>query len=623
MAILLGLWIFWSALFVATGWLASEFGVLSRITYAVVCAIGIICTAAFLVAVRMRWRLPRARFYKWLPLSFLLLACLALIGGVVHPPNNYDALSYRLPRLLRWLAAGKWHWIVTYDQRMNYMGANAEWLDAPLMVLTQSDRLLFVVNFIPFLFLPSLVFSVYRMLGVAGRVAYYWMWVLPAGYCFALQAASLGNDSISGILILASVYFALLSRKRNQIICVALGIIALALATGIKASNLPLGLPCVLALAPSYQFLFKRKLAALSIVAVSILISFAPIAILNYFHTGSWIGAAETHDKLRAGTPLAGFIGNSLHLGAQMAQPPILPHAQFLSTKIPLVLPKRILAMVHANYADFHPSLKELPQEEGAGLGLGISLLVLVIVIGMMTHRNRSRSSQSRRFGPLIVTAVWLAFFVYMCKVASSGTARLLAPYYPLMLPAFLFHSVNDYLTRQRWWQILVGGCVAGTLIAVLLTPSRPLFPSQRLFAALKKKSELQPSLSRATDVYTVYAQRNDVLGVLRDCLPSDVREVGFLGEQDDSDYSMFRPWGSRQVDLLTGTASWQKETEGLSWIVGKSRLLPERYGKSLDQISAEAGGRVIKRQFIVLKITQGPEEWFVMRLENHKMRSF
>jgi hypothetical protein len=85
----------------------------------------------------------------------------------------------------------------------------------------------------------------------------------------------------------------------------------------------------------------------------------------------------------------------------------------------------------------------------------------------------------------------------------------------------------------------------------------------------------------------------------------------------------MFRPWGSRQVDLLTGTASWQKETEGLSWIVGKSRLLPERYGKSLDQISAEAGGRVIKRQFIVLKITQGPEEWFVMRLENHKMRSF
>ena len=71
---------------------------------------------------------------------------------------------------------------------MNDRACGIEWLTAPLLLFTRCDRALFLLNFIPFLLLPGLVFSVFRRLGVRARVAWHWMWLLPTGYIFLLQA---------------------------------------------------------------------------------------------------------------------------------------------------------------------------------------------------------------------------------------------------------------------------------------------------------------------------------------------------------------------------------------------------------------------------------------------------
>lgn len=57
---------------------------------------------------------------SWLPLLFISIAFLALVGGTLYPPSNYDALSYRLPRILHWLDLGHWHWIDSPNTRQNY-----------------------------------------------------------------------------------------------------------------------------------------------------------------------------------------------------------------------------------------------------------------------------------------------------------------------------------------------------------------------------------------------------------------------------------------------------------------------------------------------------------------------
>src|SRR5206468_2092857 len=127
-------WIIASAGCTLLGWVLSAIGQLHALGYlAGTSVVGIAVVAS------VRWstrsaapgatkRSPSAmwhplrlrRFRRGLPLLYLILLVLALVGGALYPPNNYDALTYRVPRVLHWLAAGHWLWIPTPNMRMNY-----------------------------------------------------------------------------------------------------------------------------------------------------------------------------------------------------------------------------------------------------------------------------------------------------------------------------------------------------------------------------------------------------------------------------------------------------------------------------------------------------------------------
>jgi hypothetical protein len=77
------------------------------------------------------------------PLLLLLYAALALLGGALYAPANVDALTYRLPRVLYWLAEQRWHWIATNDPRMNISPSGFEWLMAPVVASREATGLSF------------------------------------------------------------------------------------------------------------------------------------------------------------------------------------------------------------------------------------------------------------------------------------------------------------------------------------------------------------------------------------------------------------------------------------------------------------------------------------------------
>src|SRR5687768_8671562 len=107
------IWITISTCLVAGGWILSALGQLNELGYAAVLAL----TAALCWRLHLRGskRRPLAsrlrRFRRPLPLLFLVLAGCALLGGLLYAPANWDALSYRVPRVLNWLTAERWHWI--------------------------------------------------------------------------------------------------------------------------------------------------------------------------------------------------------------------------------------------------------------------------------------------------------------------------------------------------------------------------------------------------------------------------------------------------------------------------------------------------------------------------------
>src|SRR3984957_19098784 len=212
---LVAIWIWLCVYLNCAGWGLSAIHQLNACGYAVVLLVG---AAAFFIwgqkfsgrlFPHILWLKLRRRFRRPFPLAFLILAAMAFLGGAIYAPNNFDGLTYRIPRILHWLPAGQWHWIHTPDARMNTRACGFEWLSAPLIELTNTDRWLFLINIASFLLLPGLVFSVFTKLGVRRRVAWHWMWIVPTGYCFLLQAGSIGNDLFGAPFALAAVDFAL------------------------------------------------------------------------------------------------------------------------------------------------------------------------------------------------------------------------------------------------------------------------------------------------------------------------------------------------------------------------------------------------------------------------------
>ena len=65
--------------------------------------------------------------------------------------------------------------------------------------------------------MPGLVFTAFRGLGVSGRSAWRWMWLLPSGYCFALQCSGLENDGYTVNYLLAAVVFAVAGHHTRRL----------------------------------------------------------------------------------------------------------------------------------------------------------------------------------------------------------------------------------------------------------------------------------------------------------------------------------------------------------------------------------------------------------------------
>lgn len=568
-----------------------------------------------------RCRKLARRFRRLFPFAFLLLALLVIAGGVWHAPNNYDAQSYRLPRLLHWLAADQWHWIHTSSPRENGWACGFEWLAAPLVVFTKSDRWLFLINAFSFLLLPGLVFRALRLLNIGARVAWHWMWLLPSGYGFVLQAGSLGNDLFAVVYALAAVDLALQARRSDRVADAWLSLLAAALLTGGKLSNAPLLLPWLVAFGPSLRLLTGRPLSSAAVLAVALLVSFAPIALMNLKFCGRWTGPAVAHCQLKPADVAVGVTGNGLQLAVQNLTPPVFPFAAVWNKVAPASLPTSHRSRLDACFDKDLMRVSELQSEESAGLGFGLCVLLAASCVAARGSRRHARQA---------TTAHWIAWssvaalLAYMGSAAMTAAARLLIPYYPLLVAAAL--SVGDHrrLVRQRWWQRATIGVFGLAVIAVVLTPARPLWPAQSWLAALAETHPGNRWLARAQTVYAVYAERGDALAPLRALLPADAAIVGLVTAGDDPEVSLWRPFGSRQVvHLLPDDTPEELRSRGVRNVVISQNALAQLPERTIEQWLVRYHGELAGTVTLTLKVSRGPERWFWVRLMTAAHRAF
>lgn len=621
MPALVMLWIWFCAYLNCAGWALSVIHQLNAGGYVV--ALVLWFAALFIwrrqtsvpMLPQFRWQKFRRRFQKSLPLAFLIVAALSFLGGAIYAPDNYDALTYRLPRILNWLAAGHWTWISTADQRLNYSTTAWEWLAAPFFALLRSDRGLFLINALGFLLMPGMLYSIFRQSGVAHKVAWSWMWILPPAYGYATQAGSAGNDFTGALFALASVYFGLRARRSGNVRDVWLAGLAAALMTGAKLSNLPLLLPCLVAVWPALMRLRKRLAASFAVACVAVVISATPTLALNQINTGSWNGDPQNLGQMEVKNPGAAFLGNGILLSQQSFMPPILPAAHkvdaWLNEKMPASW-RQTLEEEFPRY--FLNHLNELPQEETAGLGLGVTLLLLVALAAAIGGSARKRSLPKMS---AIGLAAWISILFFMLKMGSEATARLLLPYYPLVIIPILLQPVQKNLQRRHVWNFFAFAAALSVLPAIIFSPSRPLFPAVRFSERLAERHPGSALAQRLAAVYSTYARRNDSLAPLRDQLPDDTEKIGFAAGTDDTDYSLWRPFGKRQAVCLRSEGENSPDIpDGVEWIVVKQKTWREFSNLSLDDWAARHHAKIVLTVSITTVVAWGDETWCLLRVQ-------
>jgi hypothetical protein len=591
------LWIYFSAWASASGWLLSKIHLLNRVGY----------VFALLVGSLLFWLMNRKQIFRGIRLSgfrnrlrrplpalFLGVSAFSFLGGSLYAPNNYDFLTYRFPRILHWASENQWHWIHTMDPRLNYSATGFEWLMMPLFVFFHTDRLFFLINFLSFCFMPGLVFSLFRNLGISGKNSWIWMWLLPSGYCYALQAGSVANDSFSTTYILAAILFSLKARKENNIHYFWISFLAICLFTGTKLSNLPLVLPWLLLSWPTLNQAVKYPWRLIAIVCFGFLISIAPVLILNQIHAGSWTGNRDVNEMLRV-QPLAGVIGNVLQLITGNLLPPLFPWASVWNRSLPE------FTALHRGFPRFSLQAGEIQIEEIAGIGMGVTLFFLLSIL----FAKSSRKSLPLNL-KLFLASIFVSILLFMAALGSESFPRLFAPYYAIVIAAMIL-LVNPKVSAK--WSRLALLAALSSLIPLILSPSRPLWPALSTIKMLQENYADNPRLQRAFEVYSVYRNRSDSLAPLRGAIPEHTMQVGFLSSGDDPESPLWIPFSSRRViDLIPDDHPCES---GVSIIVINENALPS----GLQNWMSRNSGNVLAEELVITKVSVGAENWAIVQL--------
>ena len=577
------------------GWGLSSFQALNAWGYAAVVTAGLLLLLFWrqtvvptgLLAYHESRILRRIR--RPLPLAFLILTGMMLLGGVLYAPNSSASLTYHVPRILHWLAAGQWHWIPSADPQLNTRVCGLAWVSVPLIVFTHSDRLLFLINIVSFLLLPGLVFSVFTRLGVRPRVAWHWMWIVPTGSCFLLQAGGSGNQLFGAPLVLAALDFALRARASHRARDFFGSLLAVALMTSAGLCNLPLLLVWGVAMLPNWRLVFRwpGRLALVCVVAVGC--SFLPTAALNQHYVADWTGGKSGGENV-PGNPSVRLAASVLRVTLQNLVPPM---------RFPLA---------------------EMPIGEPAGLGFGISLLLLLSVVGGLIHAG-FRFSRGQFASPLAAWQTslrWLPLLALLAWLSLSGPSPftgILAPYYALLLPVCLAGPAQNWVVTRCWWRTAVKVVFLMAALLLVVSPARPLFPALTLTSALRAHYPESRVLARADTIYTLYRQRGDAFAPALAELPPGLKILGLL-TPDAPETSLWRPFGRRQIlPVRPEATAADLKSQGIAYVLLDSRPMPGWFPEAPPAWVDRQHATIVKKIPLTLRAAEGPVDWWLVKL--------
>lgn len=433
----------------------------------------------------------RARRYDWarrrrqdpfafrqFPLPGVVLAVFVvvpLVIGVASAPNNWDGLSYHLPRVERWVEQGHLGLWATPVDRQLFMAPWAGYAMLHLRLLTGGDQFAFLPSWLAFVGCILLVIQVARQLGATPEQALFGGLLMATAPVAVLHASSVQTDLITAFWVLCTAALAIdvwlqpeHGRDRGTSLALAA---AVALAVASKAT-------AVLAVAPW-----------LALYAVAVLRQGGLHRLGFPLLAGVVLGAALAGPALLRNLALFGRLTGPDWVGRVTLLQPFTPNGAAANVLANIAVHGGTLSeswnegiargfawfirtVVRADPASLFPftdgfQVTGFSAHESAA---GVPLLLVALATAVLTLMIRGDAADRERVTPVILAGLG-AFFLHAALVRwQPFGARL-----QLGSLVWVAAVVPVILTQRRMRLALSGVAVALALPALLAGQPRPL----------------------------------------------------------------------------------------------------------------------------------------------------
>ena len=403
---------------------------------------------------RDAWR-RRRRAESALVAGILLVLALDLVLALGTLPLNYDAQTYRLSRVALWLQEGSIAHFATDDERLNYVGQNADLVVLWLVSFFPRDYpLVHLPQYLAAWLACGAVYELGALLGWRRR------WRLAAAATLlgipsvGIQAFTAQSDLFTAATLGAGTVFALAALRRGRTIDWALAGVGAGLALGAKGTVFYFG-PGLLVLFAVWGRLARcpwraaLRGAALAVVPVVVLSGFNFWQnFRTYGHPLASPGAIEgVHGPGRQ--PGSKTWLNWKRLAWQLLEPgsnPFVPEA----LRAPLY--ERLsanLTAVSGGSLRWRRTLERLegrPDEDHASFGLVATLAIFAGGLAALARSHGERRGEALAAAAMCGAVV--AFFVFFCSLSTMNEHQF--RYFALVAPLGAVVAVAGF-AGARW----------------------------------------------------------------------------------------------------------------------------------------------------------------------------
>ncbi len=422
------------------------------------------------------------------------LLIIIITQGILYPPNNWDSLTYHLPRVIHWFENNTLQNYATPITRQLYQPPFAEYFILNIFAIDQNDTFFFGVQFFYFILSAIGVYAITTKFTTSIKeknLALLFSLTLPEAI---LQASSTQNDIVNSffILIITYLYLEIVStpsRKNFVFLGVAIGIGILT-----KALVYVYIAPITIVFIILYFWKQRDNTNIVSITLQGILITLAIIVTININHSkenielsGSIFGT-DKQEQLDYALPKKNAISITSNviknIGLQLDPFFINNLGNRLIEKTHLVLNYDVNQLGN-NYMNTKFSCNPTPENHEDTQPNFIHLLLIIATISITFISFLLKKERNKQLALYIITIV--LSFILFCTIFKwqPWNTRLTLPIFYLFIPI-----IPIVLTKKK-----LGYLITYTLFALnivycfkicVYNYSRPLITKEKYTSSIK-----------------------------------------------------------------------------------------------------------------------------------------